>query len=244
MIKFFRHIRQSLIMESKNSKYFKYAIGEIILVVIGILIALQINNWNEKRKSLNAESQLYLNIIEDLDKEHMVLKEQLDLSEMLKLNYRSIYEFGSGKTDSLQLDYPVLLFQSFNFSSIVIQNHENSVEKITSDSLRSQLNEYLLLAKELSTRRMEEVEEIKSMRRPYLMNNGIVDIDKMLYDSTEMSSVNLEGFKKIKNSREFNQFVASGYASNQALIFYTKGIIKQNRELKLNLENSKLLIND
>ncbi|PTM01874.1 MAG: hypothetical protein DA407_15585 [Bacteroidetes bacterium] len=50
MIKFFRKIRQNLLMENKTSKYFKYAIGEIILVVIGILIALQINNWNEKSK--------------------------------------------------------------------------------------------------------------------------------------------------------------------------------------------------
>jgi len=49
MIKFFRHIRQNLLMENKTGKYFKYAIGEIILVVIGILIALSINNWNEER---------------------------------------------------------------------------------------------------------------------------------------------------------------------------------------------------
>ena len=51
MIKFFRKIRQNLLMENKTSKYFKYAVGEIILVVIGILIALSINNWNEERKS-------------------------------------------------------------------------------------------------------------------------------------------------------------------------------------------------
>ncbi|WP_445748337.1 DUF6090 family protein [Polaribacter sp.] len=50
MIKFFRKIRQNLLTENKTSKYFKYAIGEIILVVIGILIALQINNWNEQQK--------------------------------------------------------------------------------------------------------------------------------------------------------------------------------------------------
>ena len=49
MIKFFRHIRKSLIEKNQMGKYFKYAIGEILLVVIGILIALQINNWNEKR---------------------------------------------------------------------------------------------------------------------------------------------------------------------------------------------------
>lgn len=52
MIKFFRHIRKSILMEQIKTgrpvgKYLKYAIGEIILVVIGILIALQINNWNE-----------------------------------------------------------------------------------------------------------------------------------------------------------------------------------------------------
>jgi len=51
MIKFFRHIRQRLVSENKFSKYLLYAIGEIVLVVIGILIALQINNWNENRKT-------------------------------------------------------------------------------------------------------------------------------------------------------------------------------------------------
>ena len=50
MIKFFRKIRQKLLAENKISKYLIYAFGEIILVVIGILIALQINNWNEGRK--------------------------------------------------------------------------------------------------------------------------------------------------------------------------------------------------
>jgi len=48
MIKFFRKIRQNLLNEVKTARYFKYAIGEIVLVVIGILIALAINNWNQK----------------------------------------------------------------------------------------------------------------------------------------------------------------------------------------------------
>mgnify|MGYP000716079377 CR=1 FL=1 len=52
MIKFFRNIRRRLWSESKFSKYLLYAVGEIILVVIGILIALQINNWNEQRKKI------------------------------------------------------------------------------------------------------------------------------------------------------------------------------------------------
>jgi hypothetical protein len=60
MIKFFRKIRQKLLTENKFSKYLLYAIGEIVLVVIGILIALQINNANENRKSAKQEN-LYLN---------------------------------------------------------------------------------------------------------------------------------------------------------------------------------------
>ena len=58
MIKFFRKIRHRLLTENKFSKYLLYAIGEIILVVIGILIALQINNWNEKSKLKNEEIKL------------------------------------------------------------------------------------------------------------------------------------------------------------------------------------------
>jgi len=66
MIKLFRNIRKNLLKEGKTSKYLKYAIGEIILVVIGILIALSINNWNESRKENLLENQLIDILISDL----------------------------------------------------------------------------------------------------------------------------------------------------------------------------------
>jgi hypothetical protein len=66
MIKFFRHIRKNLLNEDKTTKYFKYAIGEIILVVIGILIALQINNWNEIKKMNLWEEQFLKDLKNEL----------------------------------------------------------------------------------------------------------------------------------------------------------------------------------
>jgi hypothetical protein len=66
MIKFFRNIRQNLLYEGKTSKYLKYAIGEIVLVVFGILIALQINNWNEQRKERAVEVNFLKNLRADL----------------------------------------------------------------------------------------------------------------------------------------------------------------------------------
>ena len=69
MIKFFRKIRQNLIMENKTGKYLKYAIGEIVLVVIGILFALQINTWNQNNKDSKEEyfilEKLHANIKTD-----------------------------------------------------------------------------------------------------------------------------------------------------------------------------------
>ncbi len=62
MIQFFRKIRQNLLNEGKTTKYFKYAIGEIVLVVIGILIALSINNWNEENKKHKKEKELLSNV--------------------------------------------------------------------------------------------------------------------------------------------------------------------------------------
>lgn len=70
MIKFFRGIRKKIISENKsiiwNTNYFKYALGEILLVVVGILIALQINNWNESRKIRAQESKILSSIHSDL----------------------------------------------------------------------------------------------------------------------------------------------------------------------------------
>jgi len=76
MIKFFKKIRYGLLEDNKTAKYFKYAIGEIILVVIGILIALSINNWNDDRKEKNRELKLIASLNEEL----------LSISEKIRLN--------------------------------------------------------------------------------------------------------------------------------------------------------------
>ena len=74
MIKFFRRIRQKLLSENKFSKYLIYAIGEIILVVIGILIALQVNNANEIRKARILEKQYLEQLLEDFRQNKTVVE--------------------------------------------------------------------------------------------------------------------------------------------------------------------------
>lgn len=104
MIKFFRKIRQNLIMENKTSKYFKYAIGEIVLVVIGILIALQINNWNEDYKNLHKEQDYLINLNQDLLADSLrltELKNDLELAVKSKRRFVKIIEEQTSANDSL-----------------------------------------------------------------------------------------------------------------------------------------------
>ncbi len=75
MVKFFRKIRQRLITENKFSKYLLYAVGEIMLVVIGILIALQVNNWNQKQ-ILQKETGIILTLLHEEFKENKILLSQ------------------------------------------------------------------------------------------------------------------------------------------------------------------------
>ncbi|MFH6769749.1 DUF6090 family protein [Gaetbulibacter aquiaggeris] len=97
MIKFFRKIRQKMLIENKFSKYLIYAIGEIILVVIGILIALAINNWKENQKLRNQEITYLNNLRDDLetqinmldiyiDYENIIIDHSNDIIEHYELN--------------------------------------------------------------------------------------------------------------------------------------------------------------
>lgn len=83
MIKFFRHIRKSLIEKNQMGKYFKYAIGEILLVVIGILIALQINNLNEERKLRNDEQVLLNQLKQEFESNLNQLNQKIEMREIM-----------------------------------------------------------------------------------------------------------------------------------------------------------------
>ena len=77
MIKLFNNIRKSLIAEGKTINYLKYAIGEIVLVVIGILIALQVNNWNEDRQGKKFEHEILSLINKNLEQDSIALSIEL-----------------------------------------------------------------------------------------------------------------------------------------------------------------------
>ncbi len=114
MIKFFRRIRQRLLTENKFSKYLLYAIGEIALVVIGILIALSINNWNQERQNRKLEKRYLSGFIQDLKQDSIDLSRVISKASVnIKLSHNVITEL----EDSIAKNY----FEKQLFNTVINQ---------------------------------------------------------------------------------------------------------------------------
>ena len=101
MIKFFRHIRRSLIQKNQMGKYFKYAIGEIVLVMIGILLALQINTWNENIKKDQLKHEYIISLKNDYTKDTIQINNKLRLNKQVQKDLATLktrFADGSFKT--------------------------------------------------------------------------------------------------------------------------------------------------
>ena len=147
MIKFFRHIRQRLLSESKLSKYMLYAIGEIILVVIGILIALSINNWNTERQN-DIKGTVYLEgIRNDLIHDTEFIKTLIPRYQDRYRDFRGLDSLVRIGSDSIFYIYFQKIrrfsYQTYTFypriGSYASLVSENSTALISNDSLSKQL---------------------------------------------------------------------------------------------------------
>ncbi|RKS42513.1 hypothetical protein BC962_3271 [Gillisia mitskevichiae] len=146
MIKFFRILRQQLLTENKFSKYLLYAIGEIILVVIGILIALAINNHNEQRKENEQEQVALKQLRTDYKANLLQLENKIEMRRRLITESLNVFEITS-KDKSISEDSLSKIFATF-FMDPTFDPIENDVMKsgniklIRNDTLRQLLSHW------------------------------------------------------------------------------------------------------
>lgn len=143
MIKFFRQIRYNLMNQNKTTKYFKYAIGEIILVVIGILIALQINTWNNERISNRIVKQSLNRMKTDINKDIEDFEYNIKFYNSLEKRHDSIYNklvnLKKGETMSFR---PWIL----HVSGVISSNNQTYQEMINTGNFYSVDNKDLVNA--------------------------------------------------------------------------------------------------
>lgn len=130
MINFFRKIRKRLLEENKISKYLLYAIGEIVLVVIGILIALQINNWNERKKLDETTQVYYQQLIKDLATDKTYISEKIDMYSGRTSRYNSYKEMY--KKPNLSAEDVIENLSGLNFTVDYVRFQNNTIASLES----------------------------------------------------------------------------------------------------------------
>ena len=131
MLKVFRHIRRQLFVEKKFGKYLIYAVGEIVLIVIGILIALQINNWNANKIKKQEEKRSYINIRQQIVDDKNDLQKEKNFNNYFSLAYQHankiIISQDRSKTDSLAIiTMGLSQYSDFNRNSNTYETLVNS----------------------------------------------------------------------------------------------------------------------
>ncbi|MDA9987344.1 DUF6090 family protein [Crocinitomicaceae bacterium] len=208
MIKFFRRIRQNQLSEGKTGSYLKYAFGEIILVVIGILIALSINNWNENRKIRNAEIGILKNLktelkfnLEDLQKINKQHKSELK-DGMYLLNL-----FGTDISKILELKLDSLVSNAFSGYSFEAKDGyiksliaSNKIDYIQNPELKSYISSFESML-------IDAIQEEEYVRR--LLN-------ERFWPSTDGK---LSALNSISTTGRYNQFPKGTYSSDYEWFF-------------------------
>ncbi|UCD60435.1 MAG: hypothetical protein JSV59_11175 [Flavobacteriaceae bacterium] len=243
MINFFRRIRKNLSDDNKPLKYMKYAIGEILLVVIGILIALQVNNWNEDRKSEILEIKVLKRLRQDLVADTLYLNDRLQRTINLRAEqYEFVHEIYNTQKSEKEFR-KVLGLQNWDSDNLVMQistyeelKSSGQINILENEGLKIQVID-LYHNYEVATKHFEEINGLTSREfLPGALRVGskyyFSDIydEERLMEGTDWRFINdptSESFKILEDTQmmynmKYGYFI--GYFEN--LLTKSKSLIK------------------
>lgn len=214
MIKLFNKIRQRLLTENKFSKYLLYAIGEIVLVVVGILIALNINNWNEGRKATKQEIKILSELKSDLETNLEELKETYNVTNS-RQQYANLildhFEKASPVNDSLKKAFEHINMDGlFNIANTAYKFIENQgVNTLSNDSLRIRVTVmYERYFKNIVTRETKNWEivddELLPLMNEYFKTSPSIDKKVSFSLITLNEPINIE---QLRNNNKFKNMI-------------------------------------
>ena len=258
MIKIFRKIRQNLLNEGKTTKYFKYAMGEIVLVVIGILIALSINNWNELRKERSKEQKILVELLSQFKDNLVQLEDKMHQRKLIIKGSKRALELMDTKTvvtmDTLTaILSPLILAPTFDPIDNEIMTAEN-LQLIRNDSLRHYLTTFSSGIVDFKDQESEWVDIYRNIIVEHLIDLGISrniqisfflspDNLSFLNDKTMIEDINITGSKnlpaveEILSDKKLEGILASAVTLNTGLNWESDGYRKKIKTIVKLIEN-------
>ena len=230
MIHFFRRIRQKLINEGKSRRYLLYALGEILLVMLGILLALQVNNWNERRKSKIVEIDYLQRLRTDLQNDTSILNQRILLSQRERKSFYD-YVHQSYETQKTERDFKDLLSLIFwNADNLILKDNTFSeilssgkLELISNPQLKDLITDYYrryeIAASQIGEMNQTSINMLMMANehgpiiKYYRFSNELFDKERM-FNKNEWAFINDPGSKAFRLYEN-----AAAYYSFKHLVF-------------------------
>ena len=245
MIKFFRKIRQNLLMENKTGKYFKYAIGEIVLVVIGILIALSINNLNEHYKQIKLKNEYVVSLSNDLTNDTIQLNNRLILNKQMLKNIDTIAKEVNNANIKNASDLYKLIAEKYNaqggirtintynnnsFNLLIASGNIDLFDKQLRQDIM-ELNRLQIFQKEVAKSNSEyflRFMERISVKYPEIeFSSDINGLDKLLWEGTKIDEY----------PRDVIAYLSQKNYTIQRYIELTENVLMQTEKVLTQLKN-------
>ncbi len=244
MLKLFRKIRLRLLSENRARQYLLYALGEIILVVIGILIALQLNNWNEARKDRKNEEQVVLNLYEELGENYNysqdVLKE-IDIrlaSTMNLMKYtQEVNASISNKTfDSIMVR--AFLLNSYTPVKADLERvlGSSQIDLIQSSELQERLSDYKTSIEQTTLYYRYAEDDFKLVILPYFVKNYPLRTLLLQYGLPVGNTPHPKNHNELLTSMEFENILSVILADSGGLLEAIRANLKLIEALKSLIE--------
>ena len=234
MIKFFRHIRKSLLEQNKMGKYFKYAVGEIILVVVGILIALQINNWNENRKIKNEERALLINVLESLERDSIGIVKLSNTRDTVLQLHKDLMDVVNSKKNPNEIKSLNFLRRSLPKRLITKQNHPDLSNQVFDKDVKSAVLTYFETINFFEYVMNNYNELIEDKMRPYLGEKKLLNYGNQ-FEEKEYINHSLF-FKELQNIETQQVLFEAGIKVGTMNIFH-QNVKKTNELLKKSIQS-------
>ena len=243
MLRFFRHFRKKLIEQSKVRSYILYAIGEIALVMFGILLALQINNWNESRKDRAFELEMLSEINRELlseieDKQDVLIlfnKAEKSLNELLNMRIDNEYPRDSLEQHLRNLGSVGLFFPYSDGAYEALKS--GGLDKIQNEKLRNDLIRLYsynfklisIYVNELARSAMTKKYELFDQVFPEQLTPGPDDV---IVESLDFST-----FEEVVHTDKFMELIKAGNNVVSTVKPRLQGILRQMNEVQKLMEN-------
>ena len=212
-------------MEKNNTgKYLKYAIGEIVLVVIGILIALSVNTLNESRKTKEQEKELLSTVLENIKLDSTLISSVIEKKNVLIDVHKNLVRFVNGEINKEKLKNIDIVRSAFQLSILTQKNNPELSNKVSSNSVKNTIFKYYqdIESLEFGIENFNDI--VEKELRPFLAKKQLLNYGNQFgnFDDNTLHLIDTRKFLKEIQNPALQQvlfeagikFVFIGYAMN------------------------------